>query len=75
MTSFIDNAVLDPELIKSICSDKIDKNFIASITRLMHKLNYIKECLEPDSAPVRELQPEIIRLKNLAARRIRKFLM
>lgn len=58
LSSFIESAVLDKELIDAICLAPIDDNYVNHIRQLLKKLNYLNNNLiAPDSKAVKELQP------------------
>ena len=72
LNSFIDSAVLDKELIDAICLGEIDDNYVNHVKALLKKLSYLNSNLiSADSKAVKELQPELEKLKAKASLRLR----
>ena len=42
INNFIEEVILEPELIKDICNKEIDENYVELIKKLKSKLEYIK---------------------------------
>ena len=76
LNSFIDSAVLDKELIDAICLNEINDDYVTHIKALLKKLSYLNNnMIAPDSKAVKELQPELEKLKSRASVRLREFLL
>ncbi|EGR28233.1 vps52 sac2 family protein, putative, partial [Ichthyophthirius multifiliis] len=75
LNNFMDQVVLDPKLIDAINSQPIDKNYVWHIKNLCQKLEYLQNTQLPDSTAIKELEPELNKLKNKACGRIRDFLL
>ncbi|KAL4437908.1 hypothetical protein ABPG74_001079 [Tetrahymena malaccensis] len=75
MNTFMDSAVLDPKLIDAINSAPIDQAYVQHIKVLCQKLEYLQNTKLPDASVVKELEPELNKLKNKACGRVRQFLL
>ena len=83
LSSFIESAVLDKELSNQILFSEINENYIHYIQLLLIKLSidlsYVdylnNNLIAPDSKAVKELQPELQKLKVRASVRLRDFLI
>ena len=73
--NFIDNVMLEPELIDDILEGPIDDTYIENIKKLCKKLAYIKKYKLLDNLCVREIEPELSKLKIKACERIKLFVM
>jgi hypothetical protein len=73
--SFIENVMLEPRLIDEILAGDIDDNYVDNIKRLCKKLEYIKKYNLMDNLCVREIEPELTKLKIKACERIRAFIL
>ena len=79
LSSFIESAVLEKELIDAICTSEINENYVNYIKQLIKKLSnlifYIdylnQNTIAPDSKAIHELKPEIDKLKARASVRLR----
>lgn len=74
-SGFVDQAVLDPQLIDNICNKEINENYVEFIRILCSKLEYLKNTQLSDAHAVRDLEPELIKLKHTACKRVREFLI
>ncbi|CAD8194932.1 unnamed protein product [Paramecium octaurelia] len=75
LSSFVDQAVLDPSLIDNICSKEINDQYVEYIRILCSKLEYLKNTELTDANAVKNLGPELIKLKNTACKRVREFMI
>jgi hypothetical protein len=73
--SFIENVMLEPTLIDEILNGLIDDKYVENIKRLCKKLDYIKKYNLMDNLCVREIEPELTKLKIKACERIRTFIL
>ena len=73
--SFIENVMLEPTLIDEILNGLIDDKYVENIKRLCKKLEYIKKYNLMDNLCVREIEPELTKLKIKACERIRTFIL
>lgn len=73
--SFIENVMLEPKLIDDILTSDIDDLYVENIKRLCKKLEYIKKYNLMDNLCVREIEPELTKLKIKACERIRAFIL
>ncbi|KAM3144017.1 hypothetical protein pb186bvf_003781 [Paramecium bursaria] len=75
LSSFVDQAVLDPNLVDNICNKEINDQYVEYIRILCSKLEFISNPEFSDPAALKQLGPELIKLKNAACRRVREFLI
>lgn len=75
LSSFVDQAVLDPSLIDNICKSEINEQYVDHIRVLCSKLEYLNNTELTDANAVKNLGPELIKLKNTACKRVREFLI
>jgi hypothetical protein len=73
--SFIENVMLEPTLIDEILQGLIDDKYVENIKKLCKKLDYIKKYNLMDNLCVREIEPELTKLKIKACERIRTFIL
>ena len=77
-SDFIENVMLEPSLIESIINGPIDDEhvdtYVENIKRLCRKLEYIEKYNLLDNLCVREIEPELSKLKIKACERIRNFI-
>ena len=73
-SSFIDNVMLEPKLIDQILNDEINLDYVEHIKKLCRKLEYIKKYNLLDNQCVREIEPELTKLKIKACERIKYFI-
>lgn len=73
--SFIENVMLEPTLIDDILGAPIDDKYVENIRRLCKKLEYIKKYNLMENMCVREIEPELTKLKIKACDRIRAFIV
>lgn len=71
----MDSAVLDPKLIDYINDNPIDEKYVDYIKILCQKLEYLKNVQLSDAAAVKELEPQLNKLKNKACGRVREFIL
>jgi vacuolar protein sorting-associated protein 52 len=55
MSTFMDSAVLEPQLIEDICNKEINEQYVDYIRQLCQKLEYLAKQNISDSSAVREL--------------------
>lgn len=72
--NFIDNVMLEPTLIDDILKGPINDVYVENIKKLCKKLEYIKKYNLLDNLCVREIEPELSKLKIKACERIRAFI-
>mmetsp|Transcript_20973 Transcript_20973/g.18307 ORF Transcript_20973/g.18307 Transcript_20973/m.18307 type:complete len:238 (-) Transcript_20973:801-1514(-) len=75
LEKFIDSVLLEPQLISDICNKAVDEKYVDYIKDLNDKLEYIKENNIDQYATVKELEPELTKLKNKACQRVRTFII
>lgn len=61
--------------MEDICVKDIDDEYIEHIRKLCMKLDYIHKNNLADCKAVRELEPELNKLKNKACARLRAFII
>lgn len=78
-SGFIENVMLEPSLIDNIVKGPIDDEnidfYVDNIKKLCHKLDYIKKYNLLENMCVREIEPELSKLKVKACERIRNFIL
>lgn len=62
-------------MIENICNKEINEQYVDFIRILCSKLEYLKNTQLSDANAVRELEPELIKLKHTACKRVREFLI
>jgi len=75
LEKLIDSILLEPQLIYDICNKNIDENYVSYIKELNEKLDYIKNHNLEGYSTVKELEPELNKLKNKACQRVRTFIL
>jgi len=75
LEKFIDSVLLEPQLIYDICNKNIDEHYVEHIRELNEKLEYIKNNKLEGYSTVKELEPELTKLKNKACQRVRAFII
>lgn len=75
LEKFIDSVLLEPQLIYDICNKNIDEHYVEHIKELNEKLDYIKANNLEGYSTVKELEPELTKLKNKACQRVRAFII
>jgi hypothetical protein len=75
LEKFIDSVLLEPQLIYDICNKNIDEHYVEHIRELNEKLEYIKNNNLEGYSTVKELEPELTKLKNKACQRVRAFII
>ena len=75
LEKLIDSVLLEPQLIYDICNKNIDENYVQYIKELNEKLEYIKANSLHGYSTVKELEPELTKLKNKACQRVRTFII
>jgi len=75
LEKLIDSILLEPQLIYDICNKNIDENYVGYIKELNEKLDYIKNNNLEGYSTVKELEPELNKLKNKACQRVRTFIL
>jgi hypothetical protein len=73
--SFIDNVMLEPQMIEDILKKDIDENYVEYIRKLCKKLDYIKKYNLMDNQCIKEIEPELTKLKLKACDRVRAFVI
>jgi len=56
LREFMDKVLLEPPMIAYICNKRIDEQYVEYVSQIMAKQDYIRNNLEEDSAPVKELR-------------------
>jgi hypothetical protein len=72
---FVDQAVLEPQLIENICVKDINEQYVDYIRILCSKLEYLKNQQLSNANAVKDLEPQLVKLKHTACKRVREFLI
>lgn len=74
-SEFVESFMLEPKLIENILKAKIDQEYIKTISKLSKKLSNLKRYDTLENQSVKEIEPELNKLKSRAAERLRVFML
>ena len=73
---FVDQAVIEPELVDAILNKPVDKDYVENIKLLCEKLEFLNsQKMYQGTNAVKELEPELNKLKTKAGQRIKDFII
>lgn len=73
-SEFIESIMLEPKLIEDILKGEINEEYVNNISKLCKKLGNLKRYNGVDNKSVKEIEPELAKLKLKACERIRGYL-
>lgn len=73
-SEFIESIMLEPKLIEDILKGEINEEYVSNITKLLKKLNNLKRYNSLDNKSVKEIEPELTKLKMKACDRIKAYM-
>ena len=73
-SEFIESIMLEPKLIEDILKGEINEEYVNNISKLCKKLGNLKRYSGVDNKSVKEIEPELAKLKLKACERIRGYL-
>lgn len=73
-SDFIESIMLEPKLIEDILKGEINEEYVNNISRLFKKLNNLKKYDSLDNKSIKEIEPELTKLKLKACDRIKNFM-
>lgn len=73
-SEFIESIMLEPKLIEDILKGEINEEYVSNISKLCKKLGNLKRYNGVDNKSVKEIEPELAKLKLKACERIRGYL-
>lgn len=73
--NFIKNVVLEPQLIDDILDQPVNEKYVEFIDKLCQKLNFITKYNLGATLAVREIEPELSKLKLKASERLKEFMV
>jgi len=65
-SEFIESIMLEPKLIEDILKGEINEEYVNNISRLFKKLNNLKKYDSTDNKSIKEIEPELTKLKMKA---------
>lgn len=74
-SEFIESIMLEPKLIEDILKGEINEEYVANISRLFKKLNNLRKYNSVDNRSIKEIEPELTKLKLKACDRIKNFMV
>ncbi|KAJ1501342.1 hypothetical protein HMI56_003286 [Coelomomyces lativittatus] len=75
LSEVIDQTLVSPELIQSILEAEINETYLKHIENLNARMHYVKNNKNTRMRAFRDVGPELERLRNKSAERIREFLI
>lgn len=73
-SEFIESIMLEPKLIEDILKGEINEEYVASIAKLCKKLSNLRRYNVLDNKSVKEIEPELNKLKLKACERIKNYM-
>ncbi len=73
-SEFIESIMLEPKLIEDILKGEINEEYVINISKLLKKLNNLKRYNSVDNKSVKEIEPELTKLKIKACERIKAYM-
>lgn len=73
-SEFIESIMLEPKLIKDILKGEINEEFVSNISKLYKKLNNLKRYNALENKCIKEIEPELTKLKQKACERIKSYM-
>ena len=74
-SEFIESIMLEPKLIEDILKGEINEEYVNNICKLLKKLNNLKNYNCVNNKSVKEIEPELNKLKLKACERIRTYML
>ena len=73
-SEFIESIMLEPKLIEDILKGDINEEYVQHISKLFQKLNNLKKYDSIDNKSIKEIEPELNKLKMKACDRIKDYM-
>lgn len=73
-SEFIESIMLEPKLIEDILKGDINEEYVGHISRLFKKLSNLKKYDQIENKSIKEIEPELKKLKMKACERIRNYM-
>lgn len=73
-SDFIESIMLEPKLIEDILKGEINEEYVTNIAKLCKKLSNLKRYNVLDNKSVKEIEPELTKLKLKACERIKTYM-
>lgn len=73
-SEFIESIMLEPKLIEDILKGEINEEYVNNIAKLCKKLSNLKRYNSLDNKSVKEIEPELAKLKMKACERIKGYM-
>lgn len=73
-SQFIESIMLEPKLIEDILKGEINEEYVNNISRLFKKLNNLKKYNQIENKSIKEIEPELTKLKLKACDRIKNYI-
>lgn len=74
-SNFIENVMIEPELLDAILKNEINLEYVKLIEQLCTKMDHIKNYNLLENQSIKEIEPELTKLKLKACDRIKNFLV
>eukprot|EP00971_Amphidinium_carterae_P245515 4875428-Amphidinium_carterae.1 len=75
MSEYVSSVVVSPHLIKQICDEEVNENYLEYLAELNKKLDHMKNNDMQKLPSAAESTPELERLRTKAVARIKEFLL
>lgn len=73
-SEFIESIMLEPKLLEDILKGEINEEYVNNISRLFKKLNNLKKYNSMENKSIKEIEPELTKLKMKACERIKQYM-
>lgn len=73
-SEFIESIMLEPKLIEDILKGEINEEYVTNISKLCKKLANLRRFSGSDNKSVKEIEPELTKLKLRACDRIKAYM-
>jgi len=75
MTEYVGSVVVSPQLVRQICDEEIDENYLGYLTELNRKLDHVRQNDMQKLPSCAQSTPELERLRTTAVARVKNFLV
>mmetsp|Transcript_14715 Transcript_14715/g.41855 ORF Transcript_14715/g.41855 Transcript_14715/m.41855 type:complete len:710 (-) Transcript_14715:231-2360(-) len=77
LSAYIDSVAVSSQLIRCICDAEVNEAYIAYIIALNRKMMFVRhhKKTNPNTASIRDVEPQLRKLRDKAVLKIRKFLL
>jgi len=75
MTEYVSSVVVSPQLVKQICEEEVNEDYLQYLSELNRKLDHVKQIEMQKLPSCAQSTPELERLRTKAVARIKDFLL